>query len=422
LKSQKGGDIVKTTRTATFYLKDGTIDDLCLKSKNLYNYVNYVVREEFIKTKKWIRYRHLFQMVKESDSYLDIGSNVGQMTIQVVDNLWKSFFNGMKQWSKNKHGYLGMPKLPNYLPKNGRFVLIIDNIKFRIIDNYIYFSWSKLKHLNNRFNVSWIPNITKLCEIRFVPMGVGYKLELVYQTEVPETEPINDRIVGIDLGLENFVTMVNNIGQKPIVVKGGALKSMNQFYNKKRAKIQEELKTKNGRSKSKRLSKLTQKRNEKIMNFMHVCSKRIVDYCVLYEIDTMVVGKNDGWKQSSKMSKQVNQSFVQIPMARFVDLLRYKCENNGINLIVTEESYTSKASFLDDDDLPTFKEGKEATFSGKRIKRGLYQSSNGTIINADCNGAYNIIKKAIPKAFNGIEGVCLHPVTIKITQNAIYGI
>lgn len=410
-------------RTAIFYLNDKTIDDLCFKSKNLYNYSNYIIKQEFITNRKWIRYNQLFQVVKESKDYLDIGSNVGQAILKVLDRNWKSFFNSIKQWKKNNNDYLGRPKLPKYLNKNGRFVLIIDNIKFRIVNNYIYFSWSKLKHLNNRFNVSWIPNITKLCEIRFVPMGVGYKLELVYQTEVPETEPINDRIVGIDLGLENFVTMVNNIGQKPIVVKGGALKSMNQFYNKKRAKIQEELKTKNKKSTSKRLSKLTQKRNEKIMNFMHVCSKRIVDYCVLYEIDTMVIGKNDGWKQCSKMSKQVNQSFVQIPMARFVDLLRYKCENNGINFIITEESYTSKASFLDNDDLPTFKEGKETTFSGKRVKRGLYQSSNGTIINADCNGAYNIIKKAIPNVFaDGIEGVGLHPATIKIAQNAVYGI
>lgn len=414
---------MNANRVAIFYLKDTVVDNLCLSSKNLYNHANYIIRKEFIENKKWIRYRELFQIIKNSDGYFDIGSNVGQMTLKILDKNWKSFFNGMRYWEKNRSKYLGMPNLPNYLDKNGRFLLIVDNNKFRIVNNYIYFSWSKLKHLNNRFNVSWISNITKLCEIRFVPMGVGYKLELVYQTEAPETEPINDRIVGIDLGLENFVTMVNNIGQKPIVVKGGALKSMNQFYNKKKAKIQEEIRTKNKRSKSKRLSKLTQKRNEKIMNFMHVCSKRLVDYCVLYEIDTMVVGKNDDWKQCSKMSKQVNQSFVQIPMARFVDLLRYKCENNGINFIVTEESYTSKASFLDDDDLPTFKEGKTTTFSGKRIKRGLYQSSNGTIINADCNGAYNIIKKAIPNVFaDGIEGACLHPVTIKITQNAIYGI
>ena len=408
------------TRVGCFYLKDKVVDELSLKCKNLYNYSNYIIRQEFIENKKWIRWTSLFHMVKNSEAYKTIGSNVGAATLIVLDRNWKSFFNGIKCWKKSKSTFLGMPKLPNYLPKNGRFVLIIDNIKFRIVNNYIYFSWSKLKHLNNRFNVSWIPNITKLCEIRFVPMGVGYKLELVYQTEVPETEPINDRIVGIDLGLENFVTMVNNIGEKPIVVKGGALKSMNQFYNKKRAKIQEELKIKNKRSKSKALSQLTQKRNNKIMNFMHVCSKRLVDYGVLYEIDTLVVGKNDGWKQLSKLSKQVNQSFVQIPMTKFVDLLRYKCQDNGINFIVIEESYTSKASFLDKDKLPKFKEGNSATFQGKRIKRGLYQSSDGTIINADCNGAYNIIKKAIPNAFaNGIEGVGLHPATIRITQNAI---
>jgi putative transposase len=360
----------------------------------------------------------MFHIVKNSKEYLDIGSNVGQATLIVLDRNWRSFFKNMKQWKKSKRDFSKMPKLPNYLDKNGRFALIIDNIKFRIVDGYIYFSWSKLKHLNNRFNVSWIQNITKLCEIRFIPIGVGYKLELIYKTEVPEVEPNNNRIIGIDLGLENFVTVVNNIGLKPIIVKGGALKSINQFYNKKKSKIQKELKVKNKRNWSKQLSKLTQKRNEKIMNFMHVCSKRIIDYCILYEIDTMIIGKNKEWKQYSKLSKTTNQSFVQIPISKFIELLRYKCENNGINFIITEESYTSKASFLDNDVFQKIS-NNPVTFSGKRIKRGLYQSSKGIILNADCNGAYNIIKKAIPKAFaNGIEGVGLHPATMVITQTA----
>lgn len=413
---------MQVIRTASFYLKDSIVDSLCFKSKNLYNYANYIVRNEFIQNKRWIRFCQLCKEMKTSQPYKEIGSNVGQATLKILDTNWMSFFNAIKKFKKNKSLFLGVPKFPNYLSKDGRFILIINNIKFRIVDGYIYFSWAKLKHLNNTFDVSWIPNITKLCEIRFIPMGVGYKMELVYQTEVPECDPDVNRVVGIDFGLANFVTMVNNIGEKPIIVKGGVLKSINQYYNKKRSKIQGELRTKNHKAKSKRLSKLTLKRNEKIMNFMHVCSKRIVDCCVLYEIDTMIVGKNDGWKQFSKLSKQVNQSFVEIPTSRFIDLLRYKCQNNGIRFIETEESYTSKASFLDNDDVPTFETGKDATFSGKRIKRGMYQSSNGTLINADVNGAYNIIRKAIPKIFNGIEGVGLHPATIKITQNAIYSL
>ena len=413
---------MQVVRTASFNLKDDVIDSLCFKSKNLYNYANYIVRNELIQNKRWIRFCHLCKEMKSSQPYKDIGSNVGQETLKILDANWLSFFSAVKKFKKNSSLFLGAPKFPNYLSKDGRFVLILNNIKFRVINNYIYFSWTRLKHLNNTFNVSWIRNITKLCEIRFIPMGVGYKMELVYQTEVPECDPDVNRVVGIDFGLANFVTMVNNIGEKPIIVKGGVLKSINQYYNKKRSKIQDELRIKNHKAKSKSLSKLTLRRNEKIANFMHRCSKWLVDYCTLYDIDTMIVGKNDGWKQESKLSRVVNQSFVQIPTARFVEMLRYKCQNNGIRFIETEESYTSKASFLDNDNIPTFGMGKDATFSGKRIKRGMYQSSNGTLINADVNGAYNIARKAIPKIFNGIEGVGLHPATIRITQNAIYSL
>lgn len=404
---------------ASFYIKQSNlIDDLCYKSKNIYNDANYIIKQEFKRSGMWVRYNQLFHIVKELDSYKVVGSNVGQATLRVLDRNWKSFFSAIKVCGKRRKEFLGTPKPPKYLDYNGRFPLIIDNIKFRIINGYIYFSWSVLKPLNNTFNVSWIRNITKLCEIRFIPMGVGYKMELVYQTEAPECDPNVNRVVGIDFGLANFVTMVNNIGEKPIIVKGGVLKSINQYYNKKRSKIQEELRTKNQKSKSKSLSRLTLKRNEKIASFMHRCSKWLVDYCVLYDIDTMIVGKNDNWKQESKLSRVVNQSFVQIPTAKFIEMLHYKCQNNGIRLIETEESYTSKASFLDNDDVPTFETGKDATFSGKRIKRGMYQSSNGTLINADVNGAYNIIRKAIPKIFNGIEGVGLHPVQKKFTQTA----
>ena len=410
-------NVMDVTRTAHFYIKHSDlIDDLCYKSKNIYNDANYILRQEFKNSGKWIRYNKLFCLVRELESYKAIGSNVGQATLKFLDRNWKSFFAAKKVYRKRKSEFLGIPRPPKYLDYNGRFPLIIDNIKFRIIDGYIYFSWSVLKPLNNTFDVSWIHNITKLCEIRFIPMGVGYKMELVYQTEAPECDPDVNRIVGIDFGLANFVTMVNNIGEKPIIVKGGVLKSINQYYNKKRSKIQEELRTKNHKSKSRSLSKLTLKRNEKIANFMHRCSKWLVDYCVLYNVDTIIVGKNDGWKQESKMSRVVNQSFVQIPTAKFIEMLRYKCQNNGIRLIETEESYTSKASFLDNDEIPTFKEGRDATFSGKRIKRGMYQSLNGMLINADVNGAYNIVRKAVPKIFNGIEDVSLHPVQKKFVQ------
>ena len=230
-------------------------------------------------------------------------------------------------------------------------------------------------------------------------------MELVYEIDVPEYTEESDHISSIDLGVDNFITMVNNIGVQPIVVKGGAIKSINQYYNKKKAKIQSELATVNNKCWSKSLQKLTDKRYEKVKFHMHCISKYVVDWCVMYGIDTLVVGYNKEWKQDTKYM----QNFICIPYEMFVNMLKYKCENNGIRFITCEESYTSGTSFLDNEN-PI----KENYDNSRRIHRGLFVSNDGTKINADVNGAYQIMKKVFPNAFaNGIEGVGLHPLTIK---------
>ena len=379
------------------------IDGYCFKSKNLYNYANYIIRQEFVDNDRWIRYNELFQLVKDSEPYKDLGSNTGQGTLRILDRAWKSFFVTIKDWSKNPEKYLGRPKLPNYKAKDGRFVLSLDSNKVKLKDGWIHFALKPFKRFNNQFRTN---AKDRILQCRFIPKGSHYVMEIVYEMEVPECNEQSERIVAIDIGVDNFITMVNNIGEQPIVVKGGIIKSINQYYNKQKAKLQAELKTTNKQDWSKRLQKLTDKRYEMIKYQMHCISKYVIDWCVLYNIDTLVVGHNDDWKQNNKGM----QNFTYIPYDLFIQMLAYKCENNGIKFIVHEEGYTSGTSFVDEEE-PI----KENYDKSRRVYRGLFIGNNGVQINADVNGAYQIMKKVIPNAFaNGIEGAGLHPLTIKL--------
>ena len=267
----------------------------------------------------------------------------------------------------------------------------------------MYFAWKPFKILNNIFRTN-IKN--RIIQCRFIPRGSHYTMEIVYEIDVPECLPDSDRVAAIDVGVDNFITMVNSMGENPIAVKGGVIKSINQYYNKQKAKIQSELKKKNGMDWSKRLQKLSDKRFEKIKYQMHCISKYVIDYCVLYDIDTLIVGHNNQWKQENRGM----QNFTYIPYDMFFKMLQYKCENNGIRFIIIDESYTSGTSFLDKED-PI----KENYNKKRRVHRGLFRSDKGEYINADVNGAYQILKKVVPDAFaNGIEGAGLHPTTMKI--------
>jgi putative transposase len=389
------------------------IDDLAFRSKNVYNYGNYIIRQEFINNNKWIRYEDLSKQIKHSDCFMALGSNSAQMTLRILDKTWKSFFTTIKDWTKNPSKYLGRPKLPKYKDKNkGRFAVVLTNVQTKINNGYLYFSFKELKQFNNMIRTNIID---KLLQTRFIPNGGEYILELVYEKEVEEIEENHKNIVGIDLGLNNFVTMVNNCSLESIIINGKGIKSINQYYNKQLAHYKSLSKTNNKLDWTKRLQQITNKRYNRMDIFLHKVSKYIVDWCVQHNINTIVIGKNDNWKQESKMSKKTNQSFIQIPHAKFIEKLQYKCEDKGLNFILTEESYTSKASFIDSDIMPKYGDKVDYKFSGKRIKRGLYQSKKGKLINADCNGAYNIIRKVFPNVFtNGIEGLHLHPILINV--------
>lgn len=377
------------------------VDQYCFYSKNVYNQANYIIRQEFINNNNKLSAYDVQKLMQPMDCYKECGSQSAQKTIQLVDKMWKSYFKAIKDWKKNQSKYLGMPKLPKYLPKDGRQVFMIKNIQCSLN--------------NGQFRIAFKPfggytvnthAVGKLMQCRFVPKADYYVMEIVYEIEVPDVVEKRIRICSIDLGTENLVTMVNNVGLQPVVIKGGTIKSINQFYNKRKAEMQSQLKKETGRDWSKNLQKLTDKRYEKIKYLMHCASKKVVDYCVENKIDTLIIGLNKKWKQENENK----QNFTYIPFDMLIKQIQSKCEEYGIEVVMTEEAYTSGTSFLDKEQPIKENYNKE-----RRVYRGLFVANNGKTINADVNGAYQIMKKVVPDVFDeGIEGVGSHPIRLEI--------
>ena len=384
------------------------LDEYCFKSKNLYNYANYIIRQEFINNGKWIRYNELDKILKKEDNNYDyknmpLGSSA-QQCLKLLDKNWKSFFASIKDYNNNPSKYLGRPKLPKYRPKNGRNILILTNQNCKIKNGYIKFP----KNFKGLLIKTKIRN--GLQQVRIISKDKYLVIEIVYKIEDVEPLVDNGRYVGIDLGLDNFATITNNCGLIPLVINGKGLKSINQYYNKQISHYKSIAKRVNKLDCTNKMRKLTFKRNNKVDDFVHKASRFLVDYCKNNKINTIIIGNNKNWKQNSKMNKKVNQNFISIPYYNFIQKVQYKAEEFGIKVIITEESYTSGTSFLDSE-LPI----KENYNKSRRKYRGLFISNNGTKINADVNGSYQIIKKVFPKVFaDGIEGVGLHPFKVNL--------
>ena len=384
------------------------IDEMCYNSKNLYNEANYMIRQEFIANKNYLNYYDMNKEFKTHENYKACFSQPANCTLRLLDKNWKSYFRAIKDWKKNPEKYLGMPKLPKYLKKDGRYPWMIPNNSclYDKENGELYFRLNILK--GYRFKCRCLG---RLIQVRFIPRGSCYVMEIVYETEIPDTKTESNRIASIDLGVDNLVTMTNNIGLKPIIINGKGIKSINQYYNKRLAKEKSLLKIRHGKDWSKKLDSITFKRYQRIKNYMHNTSSYIVKWCVDNEIDTLVVGKNKEWKQNASMSKGSNQKFVDIPYQMLLQQLKYKCENVGIKYIETEESYSSGTSFLDGEE-PI----KQNYDKSRRIERGLFKSNSGLLINSDVNGSLQIMMKVFPNAFNeryGIEAV-LTPIVINV--------
>ena len=412
---------MKATRTEQIWLPhDDNLSRLCHLSKNLYNKGNYIIKQGMDKDSKWTRYNELDKIlngkgIAPSDNYKGLPSGTAQWVLKNLDTAWKAFFRLIKDWKKNPTKYRGMPRPPRYKKIDGENTLIFTNAQCNIKNSIIKFPKKvglKIKTLLN--------DDVDLREVRIVPKGTGYVCEIVYNKEIESKETDKDRIVGIDLGVKNIIAMVNNIGLNPIVVKddGTGIKSTNQFYNKKKAELQRVYDHQGIKSGSK-MDKLKAKRDRKVHDYVHKLSRFIVDWCVEHDIGTIVFGYNEGWKQKVNIGKRNNQTFTQIPYATIIDKTMYKAEEVGIDVIKQEEAHTSKCLFLDGESIEHHEE-----YVGKRFKRGLFRSSNGTVINSDVNGGYNIMTKAIPKAFSKeivgrIGGCGLHPERVNLSQREL---
>ena len=251
--------------------------------------------------------------------------------------------------------------------------------------------------------------VTDIKQVRFIPKGGYVLMEIVYEKKEDELRSDNGRYAAIDLGINNLATVTSNVSGS-YIVNGKPVKSINQYYNKKRAEYQSKLKNKKS---SNRIQRLTLKRNNKIKDYFHKASTYIANQLVSDSINTLIIGKNDGWKQDVNMGTKNNQSFTSIPHSIIINMILYKCRMRGIRVIMIDQAYTSKSSFLDLDPIPDLKDKNIPSFSGKRIERGLYVSGSGRIINADVNGSYNIMRKEVGNASMPIDrGFVFNPIRL----------
>ena len=385
----------------------------CHDSKNLYNYATYKVRDKYFTEGIWLRYEDLDSDLKKDEKYPDYRNmptaQSAQQTLRLVDQTWNSYFKAKKEYYKDPKKFLGKPRPPKYKEKDGHYTLVLTNQECKLKED------GKL-HFPKVFNgLEITPKFTEredfvsFQQFRAFYDGTNIVVELVYRILKTEFLPSNGKFGAIDIGVDNLAALATNTEDPPLLINGKPLKSMNQYYNKKLAKVKSCLEKRNKKKSSKRIKKLNQKRNRKIMDYMHKASKRVVEELIKRDIHTLIIGKNKNWKQNSKLSKKVNQNFVQIPSAKFIELLKYKAEEKGITVILTNESYTSGTSFLDDE-LPV----KKFYNKSRRKHRGLFVSNKGKRINADVNGAFQIMRKAIPNACKsyGIEGFVLNPFVV----------
>ncbi|MGC8505151.1 MAG: RNA-guided endonuclease InsQ/TnpB family protein [Thermoplasmata archaeon] len=406
---------MKTTRTEQIHLKENeTVSRMCHISKNLYNQVNYILRNQFLNHEKLIGYRALAKQfskpsgIEDHDNFQKLPAQTAQWTIKKVVQSWNSFFKAMRAWKKHPDKFGGMPKPPKYKNRDGEFMLIFTNQQCHIKDGILKFP--KITGMEVKTRLKDV----ELREVRIIPQGTGYTVEIVYAKEATETVTTKpQRVMGIDIGVRNLVTMGNSISEQGIAVRAGLLKSINQFFNKELARLRSinDLQG-NEKKQTERIQKLFMVRNRKVKDIMHKLSRSMVMYAKNLDIDTIVIGHNDGWKQDVNMGRINNQNFVQLPFSTLIQQIKYKAEEVGINVIIQEESHTSKCSFLDNEVVE-----HHDTYKGERISRGTFRSATGTLIHADLNASYNIIKKAIPEAFaNGIEGIGLYPRSLSIKK------
>ena len=394
----------------------------CKVSKNLYNQALFTYKRELKEHQVYLSYFDLDKAMKITTNlegeinYKLLKAQVAQQCLRSLSANTTSYFNAIKEWKQKPDKFNGMPKFPNYLKSKTR-QLTFTNQACTIKDGKIFFE---------RNVAIKIPQYEKYAEqfksfnqVRVIPKYDGEVLEceIVYTTNEINSEVNSTRYASIDLGVDNLATMVTDYSN-PVIYNGKVVKSINQFWNKQSAKLNSEIKKSQNRGTSKNLTKLNNKRNARINDIFHKVSRDIVNQLLESGTGNLVVGYNKGWKDSIKLGKQVNQTFVQIPFAKLISFLEYKCRKVGINFILNEEAYTSKC-----DSLALEKICKHSEYYGKRVKRGVFQSSTGKLINADVNGAFNIMRKVVDDSYASKiinSGLLFNPSKINIFEKRTY--
>ena len=373
--------------------------ELCRTAKNLTNQAIYNVRQHYFQEKQFLKYESNYHEIKNSESYKLLNSNMAQQTLKDVNEMFKSFFSLIKLAKQGKYNFKHI-KLPNYLPKNGYANLIIGmiNIKDDMILTIPYsYTFKKKYEIKIQIKVPKVLENKKIKEIRIIPKFNARFFEIQYTYEIQEEDiKLNtNNALAIDLGVNNLCTCVTNTG-KSFIVDGRKLKSINQFFNKQNAKLQSIKDKQNILRQTKQQFLISRKRKNRVDDYINKTCRYIINYCLTNNIGTLVIGYNQSFQCKANLGKRNNQIFTQLPFGKIREKLEYLCKRYNINYILQEESYTSKASFFDNDKLPVYNMDNPQTyeFSGVRIKRGLYQTKNGYCFNADCNGALNILRKS----------------------------
>lgn len=374
------------------------LKEMCHISKNLYNVGLYNIRQYYFTEKKYLKYESNYHICKLNENYKLLQAGISQQILKVVDRSFKSFFNLIKKAKSGEYRY-NQIKLPNYLDKDGVFPLVCAKNAISIKDGYFTLPISReFKKINNvKIKIPCNLIDKQIKEVRIIPRFKGryFDIQYVYEEQQEDLKLDKNNCLSIDIGLENLATCINTSNGSTFIMDGRKIKSINQYYNKKMAKLKS-IADKQKLKFTERIIRLIEKRNNKTKDIIKKTARYIINYCIENDIGTIVIGYNGDFTRNINMGKRNNQNFTQISFGELRETIKYLCERYNMNYIEQEESYTSKASFLDKDKIPVYNpETKEKyKFSGKRIKRGLYKSKNGKILNADINGACNILKKS----------------------------
>lgn len=376
-----------------------TLRTMCRLSKNIYNQSIYNIRQHYFAEGTYLRYEANYPFMKSEENYKVLGASVAQQTMKCADNAFKSLFGLLKLAKSGKYASWQI-KMPKYLKKESMYKICLVQAQTSGGMLLVPMSYQMKKNNYDSIRIKIPPYLhdKKIRQIHIIPKHNGKYFEAVYMFDDAEQEtPILDseKALSIDLGVSNLATCVTNEGES-FIIDGKKLKSINQWYNKELSRLSSIKDKQKIKSYTNRQYAITNKRNNRVSNYMYNAAKLIIDYCIKYKIGNIVVGYNDGFQDRSNLGRVNNQNFVQIPLGKLKSRLEYLSKLNGINFVLQEESYTSRASFFDKDDIPSWNPQNPVSteFSGTRIYRGLYKTKSGTLVNADVNGALNILRKS----------------------------